>query len=274
MTPMLPDARTAGYLWSSCIWASACRAFDVLPHQCHLAGPGGRLPPFACDGHGVLGEKVSQQTSGRWREPSNVASPPAVGTATPPAGAGLLRGAHQVLADPRGVGRLATWARIVLTARRMTAPSRRAQCMFPRLRPANSCQGADGCGSGFFFPPKLFEQLPRSQCKLRSKGAYGLLAKRQPARGAIARSNTSPNGSASGAPGSGGMVQTPSAELATARCRATDSTLHQRRAQPWVAAARKGGGARWTRSRSKVRRNCWHSSLQRPPTSAARTTSR
>ena len=40
------------------------------------------------------------------------------------------------------------------------------------------------------------------------------------------------------------MVQTPSAELATARCRATDSTLHQRRAQPWAAAARKGGGAR------------------------------
>ncbi|OLP98577.1 hypothetical protein AK812_SmicGene18958 [Symbiodinium microadriaticum] len=66
----------------------------------------------------VVGEKVSQQTSGRWREPSNVASQPAVGTATPPAGAGLLRGAHQGLADPRGVGRLATWATIVLTARR------------------------------------------------------------------------------------------------------------------------------------------------------------
>ena len=48
------------------------------------------------------------------------------------------------------------------------------------------------------------------------------------------------HGSASGAPGSGGMVETPSAELATARCRATDSTLHQRRAQPWAAAARKG----------------------------------
>ena len=57
------------------------------------------------------------------------------------------------------------------------------------------------------------------------------------------------------APGSGGRVQTPSAELATARCRATDNTLHQRRAQPWAAAAeaRKGGGARWTRSRSRVR---------------------
>ena len=35
------------------------------------------------------------------------------------------------------------------------------------------------------------------------------------------------------------MVQTPSAELATACCRATDSTLHQRRAQPWAADARK-----------------------------------
>ena len=35
-----------------------------------------------------------------------------------------------------------------------------------------------------FFFTKLFEQLPRSQCKLRTKGAYGVLAKRQPARGA------------------------------------------------------------------------------------------
>ena len=33
-------------------------------------------------------------------------------------------------------------------------------------------------------PPKLFEHLPRSQCKLRTKAAYRLLAKRQPARGA------------------------------------------------------------------------------------------
>ncbi len=35
-----------------------------------------------------------------------------------------------------------------------------------------------------FFPTKLFEHLPRSQCKLRTKAAYGVLAKRQPARGA------------------------------------------------------------------------------------------
>ena len=47
------------------------------------------------------------------------------------------------------------------------------------------------------------------------------------------------------------LVQTPSAELATARCRATDSTLHQRRPQPWPVAARAGGVARWTRSRSR-----------------------
>ena len=114
--------------------------------------------------------------------------------------------------------------------------------------------------SPFFFP-KLFEQLPRSQCKLRTKGAYGVLAERQPARGARDREVQH-------------VTQRERVELATARCRATDSTLHQRRAQPWAAAARKGGGARWTRSRSKVRRNCWHSSLQRPPTSAARITSR
>ena len=44
--------------------------------------------------------------------------------------------------------------------------------------------GSGGAGSGFFFPTKLFEQLPRSQCKLRTKGAYGVLAERQPARGA------------------------------------------------------------------------------------------
>ena len=42
-------------------------------------------------------------------------------------------------------------------------------------------QRLDHC---FFFSTKLFEQLPRSQCKLRTKGAYGVLAKRQPARGA------------------------------------------------------------------------------------------
>ena len=35
-----------------------------------------------------------------------------------------------------------------------------------------------------FFCTNLFEHLPRSQCKLRTKGAYGVLAKRQPARGA------------------------------------------------------------------------------------------
>ena len=39
-------------------------------------------------------------------------------------------------------------------------------------------------GGRIFFSAKLFEQLPRSQCKLRTKGAYGVLAKRQPARGA------------------------------------------------------------------------------------------
>ena len=41
------------------------------------------------------------------------------------------------------------------------------------------------------------------------------------------------------------MDHTPSAEQATARCRATDKTLHQRRAQPCAADARNGGGARW-----------------------------
>ena len=63
-----------------------------------------------------------------------------------------------------------------------------------------------------------------------------------------ARCSTSPNGNTSGAPGSGCIIcirlhgpwHTPSAELATARCKATDNTLHQR-AQPWAAKARKEG---------------------------------
>ena len=107
----------------------------------------------------------------------------------------------------------------------------------------------------------------------RPKGAYRVLAKRQPARGARYREVQHVT-QRERVWRTRQRLQTPSAELATARCRATDSTLHQRRAQPWAAEARKGGGARWTRSRSRVRRNCWHSSLQRPPTSAARTTSR
>ena len=123
----------------------------------------------------------------------------------------------------------------------------------------------------FFFLARGGEVLhlaahgPPTACQ-RSGSRLGALA--------LARSSTSPNGSASSAPGSSGMDDTPSAEQATARCRATDKTLHQRRAQPCAADARSGGGARWTRSRSRRRRNCWHSSFQRPPTSAASTTSR
>ena len=56
----------------------------------------------------------------------------------------------------------------------------------------------------------------------------------------------------SGASGSGGMDHTPGSELATARCRATDNTLHQRRAQPRAAKARKGGGARWMRGYGRI----------------------
>ena len=37
-----------------------------------------------------------------------------------------------------------------------------------------------------------------------------------------------------------------------ARCRATDNTLHQRRAQPRAAKARKGGGARWMRGYGRI----------------------
>ena len=40
------------------------------------------------------------------------------------------------------------------------------------------------------------------------------------------------------------MDYTPNAEQATARCRATDKTLHQRRAQPCAADARKKGVGR------------------------------
>ena len=58
---------------------------------------------------------------------------------------------------------------------------------------------------------------------------------------ALARPNTSPSGSTSGAPSSDGINHTLSVELATARCRVTDSTPHQRHAQPWAAKVRTGG---------------------------------
>ena len=98
-------------------------------------------------------------------------------------------------------------------------------------------------------------------CARAIVGAYGVLAKRQPARSARYRE-----------------VQHVTQRERVWRTRQrrhgpTQARSWRRRAHSTSGAAarpRKGGGERWTRSRSRVRRNCWHSSLQRPPASARR----
>jgi len=95
-----------------------------------------------------------------------------------------------------------------------------SRCNAEKIKPLSFCP-----------PPHTFLH-PRGG----SPNSGGASAKRQPTRAARTREvNTSPNGGAPCAPGSGGMVNTPSAEQATARGRATDNTLHQRRAQRWGA---------------------------------------
>ena len=95
-----------------------------------------------------------------------------------------------------------------------------------------------------FFSPDLFTPAVGEVLHLAAHGPPTARQRSGSRLGALAlaRSSTSPNGSASSAPGSGGMDHTPSAEQATARCRATDKTLHQRRAQPCAADARNGVG--------------------------------
>ena len=93
-----------------------------------------------------------------------------------------------------------------------------------------------------FFPPRLFASAGSvpSPNDVSYLDSYGVLTKRQPTGGARTRQ----------------------VEHVTQRERVWRS--RQRRHGPH--AKRKGGGARWTRSRSRVRRNCWHhSSLHRPP---------
>ena len=92
-----------------------------------------------------------------------------------------------------------------------------------------------------FFPQSRPDVVLYITTRQRVTAAKAVGWARPPQRG---QGHASPSGTSSGAPGSGGMVQTPSTELATARCKATDRTPHQRRAHPCVADALNGAGAR------------------------------
>ena len=73
-----------------------------------------------------------------------------------------------------------------------------------------------------FFSPDLFTPAVGEVLHLAAHGPPTARQRSGSRLGALAlaRSSTSPNGSASSAPGSGGMDHTPSAKQATARCRA------------------------------------------------------
>ena len=71
-----------------------------------------------------------------------------------------------------------------------------------------------------------------------------------------------------------GMARSPRAALPTARWTAAEREPHHRRAQHCVAEARKVGGARLLRKRTRRLTSRRGSSFQRPPTSTAGTRSR
>ena len=91
---------------------------------------------------------------------------------------------------------------------------------------------------------------------------------------ASARSNTSSKAGASAAARDAAGHARPAADRAVARCTATESCVHQRRAQAVAAAWRRAGGARSLRRRTKSRTRARAPVPQRPPTSELSTTRR
>ena len=91
---------------------------------------------------------------------------------------------------------------------------------------------------------------------------------------ASARSNTSSKAGASAAARDAAGHARPAADRAVARCTATESCVHQRRAQAVAAAWRRAGGARSLRRRTKSRTRATAPVPQRPPTSEPSTTRR
>ena len=86
--------------------------------------------------------------------------------------------------------------------------------------------------------------------------------------------NTSSKAGASAAARDAAGHARPAADRAVARCTATESCVHQRRAQAVAAAWRRAGGARSLRRRTKSRTRARAPVPQRPPTSEPSTTRR
>ena len=91
---------------------------------------------------------------------------------------------------------------------------------------------------------------------------------------ASARSNTSSKAGASATAHDAAGHARPAADRAVARCTATESCVHQRRAEAVAAAWRSASGARSLRRRTSSRTRARAPVPQRPPTSEPSTTRR
>ena len=129
---------------------------------------------------------------------------------------------------------------------------------------------------GFFFP-RTFLRLQKGQKACGQKRRSSCVHARNGSMlgpAASARSNTSSKAGASAAARDAAGHGRPAADRAVARCTATESCVHQRRAQAVGAAWRRAGGARSLRRRTKSRTRARAPVPQRPPTSEPSTTRR